>query len=127
MIRDNITINGVAPGLTITRLVPKYIAEPIIAAGLPTSSPEHVGAALVWSAVGVENQQVEMYGKDDDSKRVRKDRWNGRVILTIGSSYTELEEPIADLRRQWFGEENAKFTRIQQTVTDFRKDRVAHS
>lgn len=121
MIRDGITINAVAPAATITRLLPANLAAPIIAAGLPTSEAEFVGAALVWSAVGTEDRQVEPYGKDDDSKIVRKGRWNGRVILTLGNSYTELEEPIANLRPQWFGAENTKFTRMQQTMTDFRE------
>jgi hypothetical protein len=34
--------------------------------------------------------------------------------------YTELEEPVADLRPFWFGVENLHFTRLQQAATDFR-------
>lgn len=53
---------------------------------------------------------------------VREARWNGRVILVLGNQYTELEEPLAGLRPLWFGEENLKLTRAQQTETDFRAD-----
>ncbi|RAL10869.1 uncharacterized protein BO97DRAFT_426113 [Aspergillus homomorphus CBS 101889] len=42
---DNITINAVAPATTITGLLPPHLAAPIIAAGLPTSSSEFVGAS----------------------------------------------------------------------------------
>jgi hypothetical protein len=40
--------------------------------------------------------------------------------LTLGDRYTELEGPIARLRREWFGEENTRDTRKQQMATDFR-------
>ncbi|KAI3322260.1 short chain dehydrogenase reductase [Xylariaceae sp. AK1471] len=121
MIRDGITINGVAPAATITNLLPAHLAAPIIAQGLPVSNADFVGLALVYSAVGMQDRRVQMYGKDKDAHMWNRERWNGRVILTLGKSYTELEEPTADLRPFWFGRENAALTRQQQAATDFRR------
>ena len=120
MIRDNVSINAVAPAATITSLLPQDLAEPIIAAGLPVSSSHFVALALVFSATATETRQVEAYGKDDDSKRQREGSWNGRVILTLGDTYTELEEGITDSRSEWFGARNTILTRMQQAVTDIR-------
>lgn len=89
-----------------------------MAAGLPVSSAYVVGLAVVYSAVAQQKQKVESYGKDSDEPVTGK--WNGRTILTLGDSYTELEEPLAKLRPQWFGEDNTRLTRMQQTATDFR-------
>lgn len=124
IIRDNITINAVAPAATITKLLPAGLAAPIIAAGLPVSSAHFVGVALVWSALGTETRRVEVYGKEDDAQMYKSGRWNGRVILTLGDTYTELEEPVADLRAQWFGKRNMELTRLQQSATDFGRDKV---
>lgn len=107
-----------APAATITALLPGHLAAPIIAAGLPVSSAEFVGLGVVYSAVGRQERLVEPYGKD--SGDYQESRWNGRTILTLGDRYTELEEPIASLRCRWFGEENTRLTRLQQTATDFR-------
>ncbi|KAL2829476.1 short chain dehydrogenase reductase [Aspergillus cavernicola] len=119
-VQDNITINGVAPAATITSLLPKDLAAPIIAQGLPVSSAEFVGLALVYSAVAQQNRRVEVYGKELEAEKYTSERWNGRVILTLGDGYTELEEPTADLRPFWFGRRNLEFTRLQQSATDFR-------
>ena len=116
--RDNISINAVAPAATITKLLPQNLATPLMAAGLPVSSAHMVGLAVVYSAVTQQKQKVESYGKDSDEPVAGK--WNGRTILTLGDSYTELEEPLAKLRPQWFGEDNTRLTRMQQTATDFR-------
>ena len=121
LIHEGITINAVAPAATITNLLPQHLADPIIAAGLPVSSAHFVGLALVYSATAKENRRVEAYGKDKDSEIEREGRWNGRIMLTLGDKYTELEEPVATLRERWFGEENTRFTRMQQAATDFRK------
>ena len=91
----------------------------MIAAGLPVSSAYFVGLAVVFSAVATQSRQVEAYGKDERAEI--HGRWNGRSILTLGDTYTELEEPIASLRPQWFGKENTELTRAQQTATDFRE------
>lgn len=63
---------------------------------------------------------MQAYGKEKEEENEKKGRWNGRVILTLKDSYTELEEKTADLRGAWFGEENLKSTRLQQATTDFR-------
>ncbi|KAJ5786682.1 uncharacterized protein N7503_011894 [Penicillium pulvis] len=121
LLHDNITINAVAPAATLTGLIPPELVGPILAMGLPTSSAEFVGLAVVYSAVAQETRQVELYGKDSDTAVVdKKDRWNGRTILTLGDKYTELEQAISDLRPQWFGEGNTALTRMQQKATDFR-------
>lgn len=120
IIRDGITINAVAPAATITSLLPQHLADPILAAGLPVSSAHFVGLALVYSATAQETRQVEAYGKEKDSEMERQARWNGRIILTLGDSYTEIEGPVASLRERWFGEENTRLTRMQQAATDFR-------
>lgn len=119
-IKDNVTINAVAPAATITDLLPKDLASPIIAAGLPVSSAHFVGLALVHSATAMESTRVEAYGKDKDAGSDECAPWNGRVILTLGDTYTELEEGIAGTRRQWFGSWNTEVTRAQQAATDFR-------
>ncbi|KAL4972596.1 short chain dehydrogenase reductase [Aspergillus desertorum] len=116
---EGITINAVAPAATMTALLPGHLTQPIIAAGLPVSSAEFVGLAVVFSAVATQQRLVEPYGKDTDDKNGLS-RWNGRTILTLGDRYTELEEPIATLRPEWFGRENTRLTRLQQTATDFR-------
>ncbi|KAI0903219.1 short chain dehydrogenase reductase [Ustulina deusta] len=50
LVTDDITINCVAPAATITNLLPGNLAGPMAAAGLPVSSAEFVGRALVYSA-----------------------------------------------------------------------------
>ncbi|KAJ5874095.1 short chain dehydrogenase reductase family [Penicillium soppii] len=120
VIHDNITINAIAPAATITSLLPAHLAAPIIAAGLPVSTAEHVGLAVVYSSSATQLGQVELYGRDPEELANTQGRWNGRTILTLGDRYTELEEPIARLRGDWFGEENKSDTRKQQMATDFR-------
>ncbi|KAI0857180.1 short chain dehydrogenase reductase [Xylaria cubensis] len=119
MIKDNITINAVAPAATQTKLLPEHLAAPIRAMGLPVSTSDFVGIALVFSATATQKRLVEVYGKQEDAKLWREGRWNGRVILTLGDKYTELEETISDLRPHWFGRENLELTRLQQAATDF--------
>ncbi|TEA19205.1 Short-chain dehydrogenase/reductase ATR7 [Colletotrichum sidae] len=119
---DNITVNCVAPAATITNLLPQHLAEPIMAAGLPVSSADFVGLAVVYSAVATQQETVELYGRDGSELAKKPCRWNGRTILTLGDKYTELEGPIASLRPQWFGAENTGLTRLQQAATDFRFD-----
>ncbi|KAI2463951.1 NAD(P)-binding protein [Annulohypoxylon bovei var. microspora] len=121
--QEGITINGVAPAATITNLLPPHLAAPIVAMGLPTSEASFVGRALVYAATAKQDRRVEVYGKessDDLWLGGDQERWNGRVILTLGDTYTELESSIADLRPYWFGQENLRLTRAQQAATDFR-------
>ncbi|KAI1380478.1 short chain dehydrogenase reductase [Hypoxylon crocopeplum] len=116
-----VVINGVAPAATITRLLPKDLAAPIMAAGSPVSTAEHVGLAVAFSAVGVEKNQVDRYGKDPEGVLGHwPGRWNGRVILTLGDTWTEVEEPMAYTRPEWLGEQQAKSTAHQQKLTDMR-------
>ncbi|KAJ2998233.1 hypothetical protein NUW58_g386 [Xylaria curta] len=115
------TINGVAPAATITRLLPKNLAAPIMAAGSPVSTSEHVGLAVAFSAVGMEDKQVDRYGKDPEAvKKHWPGRWNGRVILTLGDTWTEIEGPMADKRPEWLGEYQYTSTQNQQILTDNR-------
>ena len=88
--------------------------------GLPVSNADFVGLALVHSATARQDTRVQVYGKEKEAEKWTQERWNGRVVLTLGDQYTELEEPIADLRPFWFGAENLRLTRLQQAVTDFR-------
>lgn len=118
--QDGITINAVAPAATVTKLLPEDLAAPIVAAGLPLSDAHFVGLALAFSATARETRRVEAYGKEDDSGNERPGRWNGRVILTLGDSYTELEEGFSSLRGSWFGHENEILTKKQQAATDSR-------
>ncbi|KAL8898398.1 MAG: hypothetical protein Q9207_006721 [Kuettlingeria erythrocarpa] len=116
------TINAVAPAATITRLLPQDLASPIMAAGAPVSSADHVALAIVYSATATQEHAVERYGKDSDEKIDSKGRWNGRVILTLGDTWTEVEEPIAKLKADWMGEYVSKMTAFQQRLTDFRPE-----
>ena len=89
--------------------------------GLPVSSSDHVGRALVYAATARQPRRVAAYGKEAMGERYREgERWNGRVILTLGDTYTELEEPMSDLRPWWFGRDNELLTQLQQAATDFR-------
>lgn len=116
--RDNITINAVAPAATITPLLSQEFIAPIVKAGLPISTADFVARALVFSATAGEARCVEAYGKDRYlADGVIEPRWNGRVIMTLGDRYTEIEEPIANLREAWFGAENTSLTWAQQAAT----------
>lgn len=114
------TINGVAPAATISKLLPVNLAAAIQAAGAPISSAFHVGLAIVYSAIAQQENFVEPYGRDDPAKVSAPGRWNGRVIMTLGDQWTELEEPIALLRPQWLGVYNTEKTAWQQKLTDLR-------
>lgn len=118
-LKDDITINTVAPAATVTPLLPSHLAAPIIAAGLPVSSADFVGRAIVYSAVGKQDTSVEPYGRDVDCED-GPGRWHGRGIITLGDAYTEVEGSMADLRPIWFGRKNTRLTREQQKMTDFR-------
>ncbi|KAI1499288.1 NAD(P)-binding protein [Biscogniauxia marginata] len=120
IIKDNITINAVAPSGTLTPSMAPELYEPMIRQGVVMSTPDVVGLALVYSATARENRMVDLYGKDKQSDLWTEGRWNGRCILTLGDTYTEIEEPTADLKPFWFGRDNVRLTRLQQAATDFR-------
>jgi len=123
IIRDGITINGVAPAPTATALLPDKLSNAIQAQGIPISGPHAIALALVYSATAMQDRRVEAYGKQTRTDIWKGgERWNGRVIFTFGDTYTELEEPIADLRPFWLGRENEKLLRHQQATTDFREE-----
>ncbi|KAL9591681.1 MAG: hypothetical protein Q9179_007476 [Wetmoreana sp. 5 TL-2023] len=117
---DNITINAIAPGATITKFLPEHLASAVKAIGAPVSDAHTVARALVFAATAKEPRRVEDYGKDKAEDREEERRWNGRVIITLGDQYTEVEEKYADLRSIWLGEENARLFRSQQAATDGR-------
>ncbi|KAI0400483.1 hypothetical protein F4802DRAFT_584793 [Xylaria palmicola] len=124
MIRDGITINGVAPGATLTGIGPKYVMDILAAAPRREAlvgDARTVGRALVYSAVASEGRAVQVFGRQAEAEVWRPGRWNGRVILVLGRRYAELEEPIADLRPFWFGRENLALLREQQAILDFRE------
>lgn len=120
MILDNITINAVAPGATVTKLLPQHLEAAVRNIGAPVSDAHTVARALVFSAIAKEARRVEDYGKDKAEEREGERRWNGRTIVTLGDKYTEIEEKYADLRGLWLGEENARLFRSQQAATDNR-------
>ena len=121
LIRDtNITINAVVPAATITKLLPMDLARPILAAGLPVSTAEFVALAVAYSAVAQESRKVQGYWKDGYEWIQQSGRWNGRTILTLGDTFTELEENFSESRGLWFGHENLEKTKMQQAATDFR-------
>jgi hypothetical protein len=118
-ILDKVTINAVAPAATITNQLPQDLATPIIEAGLPVSSAEHVALAILHSATGTHEDMVECYGKDKQEDKM-SGRWHGRTVLTLGDTWTEIEGPLVQCREQWFGAENERLTKEQQAMTDSR-------
>ncbi|KAI0191319.1 NAD(P)-binding protein [Astrocystis sublimbata] len=119
-IKDNVTINAVAPcGTDTPSMVPEFLNS-MHDLGLPVSSPHTVGLALAYSATAHEERIVGLYGKDRQEDLLTKGRWNGRCILTLGDTFTEVEESISDLRPFWFGRDNDREIQKQQAATDFR-------
>lgn len=100
-------------------MVPEFLSS-MNDLGLPVSRPHIVGLALAYSATAYEERIVGLYGKDKQEDLWKKGRWNGRCILTLGDTFTELEESINDLRPFWFGRHNDSEIRRQQAATDFR-------
>ncbi|KUI68343.1 Oxidoreductase UcpA [Cytospora mali] len=117
---DNITINAVAAGATISKMLPYEFAVPLIKGGFGINTAESTALALVFSAVASENRRVEVHGRESPDKLKESGRWNGRVILAIGDKFREVEEIFADTREIWFGKQFCKWTTMQQAATDFR-------
>lgn len=78
------TINRVAPGATLTKLLPADLTKPIIATSAPVSNAHHVRLAVAYSAIATQQRQVKDYGQDSGAKIESFSRWNGHVILTLG-------------------------------------------
>ena len=121
LILDNISINAVAPGTTITKFLPEHLASAVKSIGAPFSDAHTVARALVFAATAKELRRVEDDGKDKAEEQEGERRWNGRIIITLGDQFTEVEEKYADLRSGWLGEETAQLFRSQQAATDVRK------
>ena len=68
----------------------------------------------------MESNRTDLYGRDKESDGPRVRRWNGKVIMTLGNSCTELEGTLADLRTVWLGKDNDRLIKAQQAVTDSR-------
>ncbi|KAF2823672.1 NAD(P)-binding protein [Ophiobolus disseminans] len=120
LIHHNIAISGVAPSATLSGMLSKELADPIIAQNLPVSTSRQVGLALVYSATAKQASRVEDYGTDSPLAEGQEEKWNGRVIMTIGDMLTEVEEPLVQSRASWWGKENEKLTKDQQRATDMR-------
>lgn len=118
LIHEGITVNAVAPAATISGLMSEEAARKQEARGLQISTAHHVAKALVFSATAREQRRVEAYGTESEADNEREGPWNGRVIMTMGERYTEVEEPLERLKSQWFGGLNLKHTRIGQVITD---------
>ena len=94
-------------------LVARRFLDKIEAAGLPISSADSVGLALVYSATARQPRRVQAYGREKDIDNEQEGRWNGRVIMTLGDRLVELEEPIAQLRGEWMGQEIEELVKAQ--------------
>ncbi|KFA70086.1 Atr7 [Stachybotrys chlorohalonatus IBT 40285] len=125
LIQENITINAVAPFVTTTGMAPAEAMVPLKNLGVQTSPADFVGLALVYSAVARQTRRVEAYGKETEEDILEHGRWNGRVILTLGDKYTEVEEEFSKSRPLWTGGEVLQSIRLQQAVLDFRHGGVA--
>jgi hypothetical protein len=119
--QNGVTFSGVAPAATISKLLPANLAAPMKAAGAPISSAFHVGLAIAYSATARQERPVEIYGRDSPEKAGLPGRWHGRVILTLGEHWIEVEEPIARVRPQCLGQYNFDMTAFQQKLTDMRQ------
>ncbi|KAI8627401.1 NAD(P)-binding protein [Xylariaceae sp. FL1651] len=116
-IKDNITVNLVAPAGTATPLIAGFV-ETLSKVGVVFNSPCAVALALVYSATATQTRRVEAYGKENEADIWKVERWNGRAIYVIGDKFTELEESTADLRPFWFGRENHQLVRFQQAALE---------
>ncbi|KAL9082585.1 MAG: hypothetical protein Q9159_006306 [Coniocarpon cinnabarinum] len=120
LVNEGITINAVAPAATLTPLLPEGLVRPLLDAGLPVSTPEHVAKALIFSATAKQSTSVSLYGKEADQPRSAQTPWNGRVIYTTGDTYTEVEENLEDTKPGWLGATNVDLLQRQQRLTDAR-------
>ncbi|KAI1112029.1 NAD(P)-binding protein [Nemania sp. NC0429] len=121
VVADGITINAVAPSAVYTPLAAPHLG-PWIATGLPIlATPELVALALAYSATAKQDRRVAVYGKEREADLYKAERWNGRIIFVMGDKFTEIEQPMSDLRPFWLGMENDRLVKLQQAVTDTRQ------
>ncbi|KAI0179449.1 short chain dehydrogenase reductase [Hypoxylon sp. FL1284] len=118
--QHGISISGVAPSATESATLPAQLAAPLVAAGLPVSTGRHVGLAVAYSATARQARRVEDYGRDEPEKAGAEAPWNGRVVHTLGDTYTEVEEALVRTRPRWWGQRNEELARAQQRATDMR-------
>ena len=85
--KDNIAINCVVPWMTDTRLIYPVLRKTLAEANIPVQSTEVVALAMGYS--------------------VAKEGWMGETIYVAAGTYTEIEEPILRLEKEWLGVENA--------------------
>lgn len=108
--------------MAATSLVPQQFADFLVAEGLPISTADHVGLALVYSAIAKQSRHVEEYGQQqNEAEDGDESRWNGRVILTSGETYMEVEGPLAESRPVWLREGSRALSDIELAVANFVK------
>jgi hypothetical protein len=101
-------------------MIPTEFIGALKAQGLPVSTIRHVGLALVYSATALQNRRVEDYGKDKPVSEGFEERWNGRIIHTIGDEFWEVEEKLTDTRNLWWGQKNLELAKKQRVISDLR-------
>ncbi|KAF2120749.1 short chain dehydrogenase reductase [Lophiotrema nucula] len=116
----NIAISGVAPSAADTAMLPPEVPKALVQLGLPVSTGRHVGLALVYSATATQSERVEDYGKDKPVSEDYRERWNGRIIHTIGDEFWEVEQKLVETRALWWGKGNLDLTMKQRIITDPR-------
>ena len=97
--KDDIAINCVAPWMTDTRLIYPALREKLAEAKIPVQPAEAVALAMGYS--------------------VAKEGWTGKTIYVAAGTYTEIEEPILRLEKEWLGLENARMFRTGQELDYF--------
>lgn len=108
--------------MAATSLVPPQFVDVIVAKHLPISTADHVGLALVYSAIAKQSRRVEQYGQQkNDTEDRDESRWNGRVIVTSGERYMEVEEPLAEARPMWLREESDSISKIELVAAEFAR------
>ena len=102
----DITINCVAPWMTDTRLIYPALRKTLAEANIPVQPTKAVALAMAYS--------------------VAKEGWTGRTIYVAAGTYTEIEEPILRLEKEWLGAENARMFRMGQEL-DYMANTEAES
>ena len=90
---------------------------------MPVGTVDTAGLTLVHCATA---KHTEGYGQGKDGvEDVGESRWNGKVIVTLSDRYMEVEEPFAELRPVWLGEETSKLLGMHVAALDSRRTGVA--
>ena len=76
----------------------------------------------MYSAIAMQSRRVEEYGQGKSEAEDRDEsRWNGRVIVTSGERYMEVEESLAQSRPLWLREESDTLSRIELVAKNFAR------